>query len=602
MHFRFFFTSAIAAGMALGASGCGDDGTGRDGPDRPYALSVTPAYPASGCVAMKQVSAAQYCHDVLGAWSAWAPSRDDGARDARVAAARTDLESAWSAAEQAARDAGSDCSDHALTASEATTQLDAAIAAIVDGAGRLDSESCAAEVMAAAGSACGDALLAEAQHLADPASDADGATLAGARTAAFEPFEASSGCLGGAETVRTATEGLVDGVVQSTIVAVNLDASQFTTISPTGTTSYLGKDLTPTCMDGSPYHFFVKRGTVNKVLMYYQGGGACWDDATCALPTCDSTVDPTGTDNPNNRTEGFADRTNPENPFRDWHQVFVSYCSCDIHFGDAAQDYPLHVEHRGYHNARYAEKWAREHFLAPEVVFVTGSSAGSYGALFNGALLHDTWPAAQFHVLGDAGNGVITTEFLNNELTHWNFIGNLPSTVPGVLESLTGGGGLVGYLEAVATHYPDTNWASYSTMYDGGAGGQTGFYNIMLNGSNPLAAVTWWEGSCAFGTQMRLQATTTYASVSSNYRYYIGTGSRHTMWGHDKVYADTTGGVPPIVDWIGAMLRSGPQGRDPAWTNVECQNCGLTLAGDPVPDPLAPPFALQGSDVVVVCP
>jgi hypothetical protein len=129
-------------------------------------------------------------------------------------------------------------------------------------------------------------------------------------------------------------------------------------------------------MNGSPYKFFARRGTVNKLVMYYQGGGACWEQLTCSIPVCDNSV--TDGDNPNGFSSGFADLSNPNNPFKDWNAVFVSYCSCDIHFGDAAQDYnnvdpahPLHVEHRGYQNSKVAEKYAREHFLAPEAVFVT---------------------------------------------------------------------------------------------------------------------------------------------------------------------------------------------------------------------------------------
>src|SRR5439155_1594875 len=113
---------------------------------------------------------------------------------------------------------------------------------------------------------------------------------------------------------------------------------------------------------------------------------------------------PTGSDNPNNVHTGFADLGNPQNPFKDWNIVFVSYCSCDVHFGDAAQDYPPHVEHRGYENARVVEKWAREHFVNPDEVFVTGSSAGAYGAWFNAPLHERVWPASKFEVLADAGN------------------------------------------------------------------------------------------------------------------------------------------------------------------------------------------------------
>ena len=82
------------------------------------------------------------------------------------------------------------------------------------------------------------------------------------------------------------------------------------------------------------------------------------------------------------------------------------------------------------------------------------------------------------------------------------------------------------------------------------------------------------------------------------------------MFGNNKVYRDTTGGVPTIVDWVDAMLASRPGAPDDGWTNVECEDCGLLLEGtmdddsddpDPRPDPLTPPFEQQGEDVVIVC-
>jgi hypothetical protein len=287
--------------------------------------------------------------------------------------------------------------------------------------------------------------------------------------------------------------------------------------------------------------------------------------------------------------------------------VFVSYCSCDIHFGDAAQDYantdpahPVHIEHRGFQNARVVEKWAREHFLRPDEVFVTGSSAGAYGAWFHAPLLHETWPAAHFDVLADAGNGVTTQEFIDEFFPNWNFIGNIPPEFPELTEIIRSGGGIPQYTEFVANRFPNTRWAHYSTAYDGGTGGQTGFYNIMLNDNDPLAALSWWEGSCAFNEKMVEQATDTYAAIApgtDNYRYYVGTGSRHTMWGSNKVYTDTTGGVPLLVDWVGAMIDGAP-----AWTNVQCTDCGLLLPGDPRPSTIpTPPFVQRGADVVVDC-
>src|SRR5262249_44088661 len=132
---------------------------------------------------------------------------------------------------------------------------------------------------------------------------------------------------------------------------------------------------------------------------------------------------------------------------------------------------------------------------------------------------------------------------------------------------------------------------------DGGSGGQTGFYAVMLNDNNPLAALTWWTASCAFNEKMREQDLDVAASVPSNYRYYIGTGSRHTMWSFPKVYNDTTRGVPLLVDWITAMLTGGP-----GWPNDEAADEGLLLPGDPRPGTLpTPPFFQVGPDVKVDC-
>ena len=66
------------------------------------------------------------------------------------------------------------------------------------------------------------------------------------------------------------------------------------------------------------------------------------------------------------------------------------------------------------------------------------------------------------------------------------------------------------------------------------------------------------------------------------------------MWGNDEVYTDTTGGVPTIVDWIGAML-----GGTVDWTNVESTDPGLLLPGDPQPNtPPEEPYDLDAGRIL----
>ncbi|HSP97185.1 MAG TPA: pectin acetylesterase-family hydrolase [Candidatus Dormibacteraeota bacterium] len=586
------------------------------------AAHAAAAYPTNTCVGAKLKGAGKFCGALLKAWSTWDKKQDAAQRDAAIAKAQGKLDDAWGKAEAKSAGDGVDCAQTTLSSADlgvlvgtVAAQIAAAVNTGFD-LGNKDDGKCGASLIKLAAKKCQALLLAEGKFVAKLDKDPSGTKRAEALSKATGKFSdgwakvLAQGCAPTATegATETSVDSLRDDVVMNATVSPNVDDTQYTAVAPVGPIDYQGRAFTPVCMNGSPYQFFVKRGTVNKLLMYYQGGGACWEQLTCGVPVCDNSV--TAGDNPNGATTGFFDRNNPNNPFKDWNVVFVSYCSCDIHFGDSAQVYdnvdpmsPVHVEHRGYQNSKVAEKWAREHFVNPEEVFVTGSSAGAYGAWFNGPLLESVWPASKFSVLADAGNGVITTDFLTNSFPHWNFAANLPSDIPGLSDVLTNGSGIPGYTEIVANRFPNTTWAHYSTAYDGGTGGQTGFYNVMLNNNDPLAALTWWNGSCQFNSVMRQQVMDTSAAVPSNYRYYIGTGSRHTMFGSNKVYTDTTGGVPTVVNWVDAMLNSSPPMLvDPAWTNVECTNCGLLLAGDPRPSPLAPPFQQVGTDVVVTCP
>jgi len=65
----------------------------------------------------------------------------------------------------------------------------------------------------------------------------------------------------------------VDQVVYATTVSPAVDDQGFTGDHPRGEVEYLGKKLSPICSRGTPYVFFAKRGTVNKLVVYYQGGG-----------------------------------------------------------------------------------------------------------------------------------------------------------------------------------------------------------------------------------------------------------------------------------------------------------------------------------------
>lgn len=568
------------------------------------------AYAANVCVSAKQSALGDFCASAFEAW--WQTSAET--REATLEEAGAALAYSWDAAETAALEDGVDCAHLAWPEESAAEDLERGVRLVVQQIqeplteSQSEASACGGARLIASAEACQSLLRAESGHIVDLGADPDRVRLESNREAAAEAFVSgydasiAMDCPADPEAsaVLAGIERMVGEAVFKTVVSPGLETEDYRTLTP-GPTEYLGRTYTPQCVQGSEYRYFARRGTTNKLLVYYQGGGACWNALTCAIPSCRSLPE----ENLDAFAgEGFFDLENPENPFRNWNIVFVSYCSCDIHFGDASVEYEEDDEpsrHLGFHNARVAEKWAREHFLNPEVVFVTGSSAGAYGAWFHGPLLHEVWPASQFHVLADAGNGVITDEFLQNELAVWNFTPNLPD-IPGVAESITQGGGIVDYTLAIAKRYPETNWAHYSTLYDGSPGGQSGFYNVMLTNGSPTATLRWWDASCAFGDIALSQARQTYEAVPSNYRYYFGSGSAHTVFRNDKVYEDSSGAVPLLVDWVRAMLSSGPRSRDPFWTNTLCNDCGVILPEDPRPVPLEAPFTEHGEQIVVECP
>jgi len=569
------------------------------------------AYPTDVCVARKLEAVADACRDAL-----FARGRGHGHHAfgwGKKPSRPSRLERAWLRAEARSSDDGVDCAQTTVSATEMAERLaettddvrEAAAAPPLPRHAKHRHHAAHAEAARerAAAFACSQWLDAEARHLEYRANDRDRSKLTRTRERTLRKLRLQLARAGGghgpgsiAAKVETALAALVADALEATTIAPGV-STQWTMVTPGASVPYQGGTLEPMCSDGSPWVFFTKRGSVNKLVMYYQGGGACWDYLTCGVVRPFKQTAGPG-DDPSRATTGFANLDDPRNPFRDWNAVFVPYCTGDVHWGDASYVHELAgsqvtTQHKGFVNGQVAEKWAREHFVAPEQVFVTGSSAGAYGAILHSVYLQEgVYPSTPFAVVGDGGNGVITQDFLVNDIAKWGIEKHLPAWIPAL-------GVPIAQLDpadlysAPALQYPRSRFATYTTAFDGGNGGQTGFYQIMRNPTNIGAWLSWWDSSCAWNERMRAQNASA-AAEAPNFRYYVGSGSRHTAWGNDKVYTDTSGGVPPLVDWVEAMLDGSA-----AWTNVECTRCGTTLPGDPKPSPLAPPFDASGN---IVCP
>lgn len=183
------------------------------------------------------------------------------------------------------------------------------------------------------------------------------------------------------------------------------------------------------CSDGSRYSFFVRGGDPKRLLIYFQGGGACWSALTCDVNQKLYRANLNEVE-PQNEL-GVFDFGNRENPFRDYTVVFVPYCTGDAHLGSRTVTYRLTgrgdsrpgsyiVRHNGYANASAALRWIFAK-LSPSKIFVAGGSAGAIASPFYAGRIADKYKQATIAQLGDSAGG-LRSPLLPKLLSGWGAI------------------------------------------------------------------------------------------------------------------------------------------------------------------------------------
>jgi hypothetical protein len=124
-------------------------------------------------------------------------------------------------------------------------------------------------------------------------------------------------------------------------------------------------------LDGGEYAFQVFPGEANKLVIFFQGGGFCWDLLTHTMPgMCKKTAFP------DLRNFGIFDRSHDANPFAKYTIINILYCSGDVHAGNI--DRPWGPQ-RGMENVKAVLQWALSNFPLVESLVLSGTSGGSVG-------------------------------------------------------------------------------------------------------------------------------------------------------------------------------------------------------------------------------
>ena len=167
------------------------------------------------------------------------------------------------------------------------------------------------------------------------------------------------------------------------------------------------------CAHDSTFAFKVRPGLPDKVMIFLNGGGACWRAAECdpkAKPTYTMTSDSA---NDASVRQGIFDVANEANPVRDYTMVYIPYCTGDLHLGTRTVDYErgqkdFEVRHQGAVNLEAVLDWVYSNVKSPRLVFVAGVSAGAVPSPVVAAKMARRYPRARIVQLGDGAGGYRT--------------------------------------------------------------------------------------------------------------------------------------------------------------------------------------------------
>ena len=324
------------------------------------------------------------------------------------------------------------------------------------------------------------------------------------------------------------------------------------------------------CARGTDYRFFVRGGDPNRVIVDFQGGGACWDASNCSA--AGSLFDDSAgtlerfTGLIDDGTFGGIFDPSEGSEFADYTIIHVPYCTGDVHWGNATVEYgpDLTIHHRGYVNASAALDWVYSRYPDPDRVFVSGCSAGAYGAALHSAYIANHYTEAQIAVLADGGAGIITDDFLTLSLPNWNAQPSLPPFIDSLqrpLDELS----LVDLYIGIAGHFPNMRMAQTATNWDK----DQIFFYVAMGG-----APEQWQ------PRFR-ESLTTIAAAAPNFRAYVPPGSVHCATIYPYFHERTVNGVG-LAQWTQQLVEGDAAPDTVACEGEECCNdpiCDACLAG-----------------------
>ena len=298
------------------------------------------------------------------------------------------------------------------------------------------------------------------------------------------------------------------------------------------------------CASGDPVGLGINLSTTStRVLIYLEGGGACWDKVTCfdagtaafidtPYTSDDFTQESTSTDYLA-KPGGFFDRTDVSNPFKDYSYVYVPYCTGDVHGGSNVVMYgDKTVHHVGRENISAFLKRIVPTFATAERVMLAGSSAGGFGAALNLERVQKAFNTVPVDLFDDSGTPMpadIQVSYEDDQDKSWNLKSGLPVECTDCQKHLDA------LLPYYAAKYPTQRLALASYTKD-----------TVLPTLFNVSTDDFGKG---------LQEDVTNLASNTNFGAFVKDDSGHVLWFSPDLASNGT----PLRQWIAAMVQANPQ-------------------------------------------
>lgn len=286
----------------------------------------------------------------------------------------------------------------------------------------------------------------------------------------------------------------------------------------------------------------------DKVMIYLQGGGACFNTLTCL-----NNPQRFGAADLGSPSNGIFDRSDAQNPVKDYSMVYVPYCTGDVHAGNAPDTNVNGVagaqQFVGYANiSEYLQRLVPT-FAASTQVLLTGESAGGFGAAANFEHVQRAFGAVPVTLIDDSGpplDSSVVTPCLQRQ---WRETWGLESTLIADCGAACNDPNdfLGDYVGSIRARHPNMKAGLVSSNADNTIRFFFGF------GANNCQGLPGSVGVAQF-EQGLLDFRTSVQTPGPSFSTFYVESSQHTWLGSS--YGQTVDGVQ-LRTWVGNILAGG---------------------------------------------